>query len=103
MGGRIMNKSDLIEALSVNQKFHMTTAGGIVNTIIDSMVETLVVGDNIELRGFGSFKIKNYDSFEGKNPKTGEKVFVPAKKLPFFKPGKDLRESVDNAGKKKKK
>jgi len=98
-----MNKSELIEALSVDQKFHMTTAEGIVNTIIDSMVETLVAGDNIEIRGFGSFKIKNYESFEGKNPKTGEKVFVPAKKLPVFKPGKDLKESVDNAGKKSEK
>lgn len=97
-----MNKSELIEALSIDQNIPLATAEGIIGTILGSMVETMVSGDGIELRGFGSFTIKKYASYEGRNPKTGVKTIVAPKKLPFFKPGKDLRESVNNAGSKKK-
>ena len=62
------------------------------------MTEALARGESIEIRGFGSFVIKKYDSYEGRNPKTGKKIQVRPKKLPFFKVGKDLREKV-NTGK----
>jgi integration host factor subunit beta len=63
------------------------------------MTETLVKGDNVEIRGFGSFTVKHYDSYTGRNPKTGIETKVNAKKLPFFRVGKELKEAV-NAGKK---
>jgi integration host factor subunit beta len=94
-----MNKSELIEALSKELNLTASTAFGIVSTIIDSMTETLVNGDNVEIRGFGSFTVKKYDSYTGRNPKTGVETKVKAKKLPFFKVGKELKEAV-NAGKK---
>ena len=63
------------------------------------MTDTLVKGENIELRGMFSIKVKKYDSYVGRNPKTGEETKIPPKKLPFFKAGKELKEAV-NAGKK---
>ena len=95
-----MNKSELIEALAQDQGLPIKTAASIVNTILDTMIETLVRGDGIELRGFGSFTVKEYDTYTGRNPKTGAKILVKPKKLPFFKVGKELREAVDaNSGK----
>lgn len=94
-----MNKSELIEAFSNEIKVPARTASGIVDTILDLMTDTLIRGENIELRGFGSFTIKKYESYEGRNPKTGAVTIVKPKKLPFFKPGKDLRESVNEARK----
>ena len=67
----------------------------IVECVFDSMIEAMKNGDRIEIRGFGSFKVKDYKSYQGRNPKTGEKVFVEPKKLPFFKVGKELRELVN--------
>ena len=93
-----MNKSELIEALSQDIDLPHREAAAITNTIIETMTEALAQGDSIEIRGFGSFVIKNYGSYEGRNPKTGEKIKVKPKKLPFFKVGKDLREQV-NQGK----
>lgn len=90
-----MNKSELIEALAQNQGLPAKTAKSIVNTILDAMIETLVRGENIELRGFGSFTVREYESYTGRNPKTGVRILVKPKKLPFFKVGKDLRESID--------
>ncbi len=90
-----MNKSQLIEALAQEMNLPVREATPITNTILDSMVEALAAGENIEIRGFGSFVIKKYDSYFGRNPKTGEKIKVPAKKLPFFKVGKELREKVN--------
>jgi len=86
----------LIEALAQNQGLPTKTAASIVNTIVDTMIETLVRGDNIELRGFGSFTVKEYDTYTGRNPKTGAQILVKPKKLPFFKVGKELRETVDD-------
>ena len=94
-----MNKSELIEALAQEINIPHREAAAITNTIIDTMTEALSKGESIEIRGFGSFVIKKYDSYEGRNPKTGKKIKVKPKKLPFLKVGKDLREQV-NAHKK---
>ena len=91
-----MNKSQLIEALAQDANITLREASPIVNTILDTMVEALAAGDSIEIRGFGSFVIKEYDSYVGRNPKTGDSIKVPSKKLPFFKVGKDLKEKVNS-------
>jgi len=96
-----MNKSDLIVALAVDQKVTVSTASGIIDTILDTMTEELVKGGNIEIRGFGSFVVKKYEPYEGRNPKTGVKIEVKPKKLPFFKVGLELRKAVDDGSKKK--
>ena len=90
-----MNKSDLIEELSKQVDIPLQEATSIVSTILQSMTQALVDGENVEIRGFGSFTVRHYDSYTGRNPKTKEKVTVKAKKLPFFKVGKELREAVD--------
>ena len=90
-----MNKSELIEALAQDIGVPHREAAAITNTIIDTMTDALAEGKSIEIRGFGSFVIKQYDSYEGRNPKTGKKIKVKPKKLPFFKVGKDLREQVN--------
>jgi len=90
-----MTKSQLIEALAQNQDLPLKTAASIVNTILDTMIETLVKGENIELRGFGSFTVREYEKYTGRNPKTGSLISVKPKKLPFFKAGKELKESID--------
>lgn len=91
-----MNKSQLIEALAQDANITLREASPIANTILDTMVEALAAGDSIEIRGFGSFVIKEYDSYVGRNPKTGDSIKVPPKKLPFFKVGKDLKEKVNS-------
>jgi integration host factor subunit beta len=90
-----MNKSELIEALAEEINVPIREAASIANTIIDTMSEALARGEAIEIRGFGSFVVKEYGSYIGRNPKTGEKIKVAPKKLPFFKVGKDLREKVN--------
>jgi integration host factor subunit beta len=95
-----MNKSELIEALADKMQLPVREAASITNTIIDTMSDALANGDSIEIRGFGSFVVKKYDSYTGRNPKTGEKIKVAPKKLPFFKVGKDLRERVNSKRKK---
>jgi integration host factor subunit beta len=95
--GAAMNKSELIEALAQKQNVTIRTASKIVNTILESMTETLGKGDNIELRGFGSFSVREYDSYIGRNPKTGKEITVKAKKSTFFKVGKELRKAVDSS------
>lgn len=90
-----MNKSELIEALAQDIGIPHREAAAITNTIIDTMIDSLSKGESIEIRGFGSFVIKQYESYEGRNPKTGKKIKVKPKKLPFFKVGKDLREQVN--------
>jgi integration host factor subunit beta len=67
----------------------------VVNTVFGGMEDALVKGDRVEIRGFGSFKIKRYKGYQGRNPKTGEVIHVSDKKLPFFKVGKELKERVD--------
>jgi len=92
---REMNKSELIEALSQDINVPLREADSIANTVLDSMTDALGSGDSIEIRGFGSFVVKEYGSYQGRNPKTGQKIKVPPKKLPFFKVGKELREKVN--------
>lgn len=92
-----MNKSDLIDALARDQNLPIKTVESIIATVLDAMTETLVNGDNVEIRGLGSFTVRDYKSYDGKNPKTGEVVKVKPKKLPFFKMGKELREAVNRS------
>lgn len=95
-----MTKGDLIEELAVdkNNQLNLKRAEIVVNTIFDVMSEALQRGDRVEIRGFGSFEVRNYGSYTGRNPKTNEKVEVAAKKAPFFKTGKELRERVNRGG-----
>jgi len=90
-----MNKSQLIEALAKADNTSLKTAEMVVNAIFENMVDALVQKERIEIRGFGSFKVKFYHGFTGRNPKTGDLIKVDGKKLPFFKVGKELRERVD--------
>ena len=87
-----MTKAELVEEVSEKTGLPKKQAEIVVNTVFESIVETLKTGEKIELRGFGSFRIRQRDSRMGRNPKTGEKVDVPAKRIPYFKPGKELRE-----------
>jgi integration host factor subunit beta len=91
-----MNKSELIRTLAEERNISMDEATDIVNIFFDSMKSALISGDRVEIRGFGSFKIKEYNGYQGRNPRTGEKVAVKPKRLPFFRAGKDLREYVNN-------
>lgn len=89
-----MNKSDLIQVVAQKANISEKKAETIVSTLFDSMSETLVTGGRIEIRGFGSFTVKEYAGYEGRNPKTGLPVDVKPKKLPFFKVGKELKAIV---------
>lgn len=92
-----MTKRKLIEKLSERIKgLNLKDAELIVNTIFESMTEALAAGDRIEIRGFGSFYVKHRRPREGRNPRTGSKVRVEAKKVPFFKVGKEMKERVDH-------
>ena len=90
-----MNKSQLVERLSQRLGLPFKTADRIVRIIFESITEALKREERIEIRGFGSFVVKKYDPYTGRNPKTGEKIPVPAKRIPFFKAGKELKERVD--------
>jgi integration host factor subunit beta len=90
-----MNKSELIEALSKGEDLTKMKDEEVVNLVFSEMTNALVSGDRVEIRGFGSFKVKDYDGYKGRNPKTGNQVKVKPKKLPFFKYGKGLKERVD--------
>lgn len=92
-----MTKAELIEALVDRiERLTKKEAELIVNTVLKSIADSLATGDKVELRGFGSFKVKDRRSREGRNPKTGDKVSVEAKRVPYFKAGKELRERVNN-------
>ena len=91
-----MTKAELVEEVSEKTGLPKKQAEIVVNTVFESIVETLKTGEKIELRGFGSFRIRQRDSRMGRNPKTGEKVDVPAKRIPYFKPGKELRELLND-------
>jgi len=91
-----MTKSELIERLSLaDAGLNKKEAELIVNTIFDSIGDALVGGDRVEIRGFGSFTIRERDAREARNPKSGDVVKISAKKTPFFKTGKELRERVN--------
>ena len=92
-----MTKSELIEQLlGTNDILNKKDAESIVNTIFTSIGDALVAGERVEIRGFGSFTVRCREAREARNPKSGEVVRIPAKKTPFFKTGKELRERVDN-------
>ena len=91
-----MTKADLIALVAEKLKFPWGKAEVVVDQIFESMVEALKRGEGIEIRGFGSFTIRAYKSYEGRNPRTGETVHVKPKRLAFFKVGKELRERVNN-------
>ena len=91
-----MNKSDLISALKDKADLSMKVAEKIVETFFGEITSTLAKGERVEIRGFGSFTVKDYKPYVGRNPKTGVQINVPSKKLPFFKIGKELKERVDS-------
>lgn len=92
-----VTKSELIERISDQLKLPNGKVEQIVNTVFESMVDALQRGEGIEIRGFGSFTVRQYKAYEGRNPRTGEPVHVAPKRLPFFKVGKDLRERINDA------
>ncbi len=89
-----MNKSELIEKLALSRNISNKRAEEVVNLLFASMTEALTDGDRIEIRGLGSFVVKDYGTYTGRNPKTGEPITVSPKKLPFFKVGKELKERI---------
>ncbi|MDJ0722889.1 MAG: HU family DNA-binding protein [Desulfobacterales bacterium] len=90
-----MNKSDLMTALKDKDDLSRQEAEKIVNVFFGSIEDSLCNGGRVEIRGFGSFTVNTYKSYLGRNPKTGDQIRVPTKRLPFFKVGKELKELVD--------
>lgn len=90
-----MNKSGLIAELSRRENLTEKKAVEVVKLIFKGFVEELKKGGRIEIRGFGSFVVRDYDAYTGRNPKTGKSIEVAPKRLPFFKVGKELKERVD--------
>jgi integration host factor subunit beta len=91
-----MTKRELIdEVMKVYTRFSRRDAEVMVNAVFESMTEALSRDERIEIRGFGSFEIRHYKSYEGRNPRTGDPVEVQPKRLPFFKVGKELKERVN--------
>lgn len=90
-----MNKSDLIEKLCKRENLTEKKATDVINLIFNGFTDELRSNGRIEIRGFGSFVVREYDAYIGRNPKTGENINVQPKRLPFFKVGKELKEMVD--------
>jgi integration host factor subunit beta len=90
-----MNKLELISALKNESNISKSESARIIQIFFDSMADALAQGERVEIRGLCSFFVKEYKAYTGRNPKTGEKVLIKPKKLPFFKSGKELRERVD--------
>ena len=91
-----MNKSELIKILAEQSNVSLGESTLVVNTFVDCMKDALLGGDRVEIRGFGSFKVKEYSGYAGRNPRTGEKVEVSPKRLPFFRAGKELKEYLND-------
>lgn len=91
-----MNKSDIIDFLAHKLNQPRKRAEDVVDLIFDMMTDALAQGGRVEIRGFGSFVAREYGSYKGRNPRTGESIEVHPKKLPFFKVGKELKERVDS-------
>ena len=85
-----MTKSELIEAVAEGAGLSSRTAAEVVNTVFAAMQDALVRGDRIEIRGFGSFKVRHYAAYTGRNPRTGDQIAVPAKVAPVFKVGREM-------------
>ena len=93
-----MTKAELVEEVARVSELTKKHSEVIVNTVFDSIIDALRKDEKIELRGFGSFRIRQRRSRQGRNPKTGDKVDVPAKRIPYFKPGKELKDLINKAG-----
>ena len=93
-----MTKAELVDQVARTTQLTKKHAEIMVNTVFDSIVDSLKDGEKIELRGFGSFRIRQRGSRTGRNPKTGARVEVPSKSIPYFKPGKELRELLNGEG-----
>ena len=93
----VMTKAELVEEVARVSELTKKHSEVIVNTVFDSIIDALRKDEKIELRGFGSFRIRQRRSRQGRNPKTGDKVDVPAKRIPYFKPGKELKELINNS------
>jgi integration host factor subunit beta len=91
-----MNKVELIQALKDAAVLSKSKAAAVVDIFFNEMAEELAKGGRVEIRGLCSFFVKEYDGYTGRNPKTGERVKIKPKKLPFFKAGKELKERVDS-------
>ena len=94
----VMTKAELVDEVARTVQLTKKQAEAIVNLVFDSIVDSLRAGEKIELRGFGSFRLRSRKSRMGRNPKTGAKVDVPSKKIPYFKPGKELKELINREG-----
>src|SRR6202008_4173947 len=98
-----MTKADLVDKVTALGDLTRRDGEVIVDTLFESVIGALKAGDKIEIRGFGSFRTRQRNARTGRNPKTGAKVDVPAKRVPFFKPSKELRDSVNPNGRVKSK
>ena len=90
-----MNKLEIISTLKSEANISKSEAAKVVQIFFDNMAEAMANGERVEIRGLCSFFVKEYQSYTGRNPKTGERVTIKPKKLPFFKSGKELKERVD--------
>jgi integration host factor subunit beta len=92
----VMTKSELIELVSTKVgNFTRKDVEVIVDTLFESMSDSLAKGEKVEIRGFGSFKIKERNGRQGRNPKSGENIFIESKRIPFFKAGKEIKERIN--------
>ena len=91
-----MVKSELIEKIAERAGITLFKAEEMIDLFFNSMTQTLCKGGRVEIRGFGAFSVKDYKSYMGRNPKTGEEVKVPAKRLPVWRTGTELRQRVDS-------
>lgn len=91
-----MTKAELVDEVSKTADLSKKDAERLVEIVFESIIETLNKGEKIELRGFGSFRVRERDSRRGRNPKTGAPVEIPAKRVAYFKPGKELKELINN-------
>ena len=92
-----MTKADLVEKVALEADLTKKDAEQLVEVVFDSIIATLNNGEKIELRGFGSFRVRERTSRKGRNPKTGEAVDIPAKRVAYFKPGKELKELINDS------
>ncbi len=91
-----MKKADLIREITDKTFLNKKEAGKLIDLFFTELTTALVNGERVEIRGFCSFSVREYEGYTGRNPKTGEKVTVPPKKMPYFKCGKELKERVDH-------
>jgi integration host factor subunit beta len=92
-----VNKADIIKEVCEKNNVEPKVAKAVIESFFDSMAQSLKSGERIEIRGFGSFSVRHYGAYKGRNPKTGEIVDIPPKRLPFFKAGKEIKEIINKA------